>query len=117
MTLWVSAIWRFLRDSAFSAFAFASCVCLGFLGWLGSLRCWWAEKKVCGGFGLTDLISELRERFGVSSIAGLGVCIVIHGEELDLDWILAFFEQKHRFEGTFLDGHPVLLVQLEASAQ
>lgn len=66
---------------------------------------------------MTNLIEALKDRFGVSSIAGLGICIVIHGEELDLDWILEFFEQKHRFEGTFLDGHPVLLVRLEASAQ
>lgn len=42
-----------------------------------------------------------------------GDCLVIPGEELDLDWVLLFLEEGYRFEGTRLDGYPVILVQLK----
>lgn len=60
-----------------------------------------------------NLIAELQEKFAVLPTADLGDCIVIPGEELDLDWILSFFELGYRFEGAFIDGRPVLLVQLK----
>lgn len=74
MLLWVSAVWRFLHDSAFSAFAFASCVCLGFLGWLGPLRDWQAEKKVCRGSCLS------KRFFGVDFGNGKDVSIVVKND-------------------------------------
>jgi hypothetical protein len=46
------------------------------------------------------------------SVEDLGDCIAIPGEQLDLDWILMFLEEGYRFEGSRLDGHPVVLVQV-----
>ena len=67
---WGKAVWRLLHDSAFSAFAFASCVCLGFLGWLGPLHDWQAEKKVCEGsclskrfFGVDFAVQDVSADF------------------------------------------------------
>ena len=53
---------------------------------------------------------DLKRNFDVLPVKDMGVCIVIPGEELDLDWILMFLEEDYRFEGTRLDGHPVVLV-------
>jgi hypothetical protein len=39
--------------------------------------------------------------------------MIIPRDELDLDWFLSFSELGHRFQGTFLDGHPAVLVQLK----
>jgi len=53
---------------------------------------------------------DLKQKFAVLPVEDLGDCIVIPGEHLDLDWILMFLEEGYRFEGTRLDGHPVVLV-------
>jgi len=53
---------------------------------------------------------DLKQKFAVLSVENLGDCIAIPGEQLDLDWILMFLEEGYRFEGTRLDGHPVVLV-------
>jgi hypothetical protein len=62
------------------------------------------------------LIGELKARFGTTHVEDLGDCIVIPGDELDLDWLLELFELGHRFEGTFLDSHPVIIVKLDIIA-
>ncbi len=65
------------------------------------------------------LIVELQARFAVlpvDDVAFCGDCIVIPGEELDLDWLLVLLEEGFRFEGTLLDGHAVVLVQLKPVA-
>ena len=59
------------------------------------------------------IVGDLRERFRVSYVKGLGDCLIIPGEQLDLDWILLFLEQGYRFEGTRLDGVPTVLVQIK----
>ena len=56
---------------------------------------------------------DLKAKFVVLPVKGLGDCIVIPGEALDLDWILMFLEEGYRFEGFRLDGHPVVLVQVK----
>lgn len=56
---------------------------------------------------------DLRKRFEVMMFSGLGNCIIIPGELLDLDWILMFLEEGYRFEGTRLDGYPVVLVKVQ----
>ena len=56
---------------------------------------------------------DLKQKFAVLPVEGLGECIVIPGEQLDLDWILMFLEEGYRFEGSRLDGHPVVLVQVK----
>ncbi len=55
----------------------------------------------------------LKQKFAALPVEGLGDCIAIPGEELDLDWILIFLEEGYRFEGTFLDGQPFVLVQVK----
>ncbi len=59
------------------------------------------------------LINKLKQQFSTVALKDLGVCIVIPGEFLDLDWILVFLEEGYRFEGTRLDGKPVVLVQIK----
>ena len=54
--------------------------------------------------------NDLKRKFAVLPVDDMGDCIVIPGEQLDLDWILLFLEEGYRFEGTRLDGHPVVLV-------
>jgi hypothetical protein len=64
-------------------------------------------------------LGELKKRFGITPCEGLGDCVVIFGDLLDLDWILMFLEEGYRFEGTRLNGHPAVLVsvkKLEVSA-
>jgi hypothetical protein len=56
---------------------------------------------------------DLKRKFAVLPVENLGDCIAIPGEELDLDWILLFLEEGYRFEGTFLDGYPFVLVQVK----
>lgn len=56
---------------------------------------------------------DLKQNFAVLSVEDLGDCIVIPGEQLDLDWILMFLEEGYRFEGIHLDGHPTILVQIK----
>ena len=56
---------------------------------------------------------DLKQKFAVLPVEDLGDCIAIPGEQLDLDWILMFLEEGYRFEGSFLDGHPVVLVQVK----
>jgi hypothetical protein len=63
------------------------------------------------------LMEELKEKFHVTRVEDLGDCLVIPGDELDLDWLLSFFELGHRFEGTFLDGNPTVLVQLKQTLE
>jgi hypothetical protein len=55
---------------------------------------------------------DLKQKFAVLPVENLGNCIAIPGEELDLDWILMFLEEGYRFEGSFLDGYPFILVQV-----
>jgi hypothetical protein len=57
-------------------------------------------------------IEDLKQMFAVLTVDDLGDCIAIPGEQLDLDWILMFLEEGYRFEGSRLDGHPVVLVQV-----
>jgi len=59
------------------------------------------------------LFDDLKRKFIVLSVEDLGDCIAIPGEQLDLDWILMFLEEGYRFEGSRLDGHPVVLVQVK----
>lgn len=56
---------------------------------------------------------DLKRNFAVLAVENLGDCIAIPGEDLDLDWILMFLEEGYRFEGTFLDGFPFVLVQVK----
>jgi hypothetical protein len=56
---------------------------------------------------------DLKQKFAVLPVENLGDCIAIPGEELDLDWILMFLEEGYRFEGSFLDGYPFVLVQVK----
>jgi hypothetical protein len=56
---------------------------------------------------------DLKRKFAVFPVEDLGNCIAIPGEQLDLDWILMFLEEGYQFEGTRLDGHPVVLVQIK----
>jgi hypothetical protein len=56
---------------------------------------------------------DLKQKFTVLPVEDLGDCIAIPGEELDLDWILMFLEEGYRFEGSRLDGHPIVLVQVK----
>ena len=58
-------------------------------------------------------IDDLKQKFPILSVVDLGDCIAIPGEELDLDWILMFLEEGYSFEGSRLDGHPVVLVQVK----
>jgi hypothetical protein len=58
-------------------------------------------------------IEDLKQKFAVLTVDDLGDCIAIPGEQLDLDWILMFLEEGYRFEGSRLDGHPVVLVQVK----
>jgi hypothetical protein len=58
-------------------------------------------------------IEDLKQKFAVLPVDDLGDCIAIPGEQLDLDWILMFLEEGYRFEGSRLDGHPVVLVQVK----
>jgi hypothetical protein len=58
-------------------------------------------------------VDDLKRKFAVLPVEDLGDCIAIPGEELDLDWILMFLEDGYRFEGSRLDGHPVILVQVK----
>jgi hypothetical protein len=57
-------------------------------------------------------IDDLKQKFAILPVEDLGECITIPGEQLDLDWILTFLEEGYRFEGSRLDGHPVVLVQV-----
>ena len=56
---------------------------------------------------------DLKRKFAVLPVDDLGDCIAIPGAELDLDWILMFLEEGYRFEGSRLDGHPFVLVQIK----
>ena len=56
---------------------------------------------------------DLKQKFAILPVDDLGDCIVIPGEELDLDWILMFLEEGYRFEGSLLDGHPFVFVQIK----
>ena len=56
---------------------------------------------------------DLKRKFIVLPVEGLGDCIVIPGEQLDLDWILMFLEEGYRFEGSLVDGYPFVLVQVK----
>jgi len=58
-------------------------------------------------------IDDLKQKFAILPVVDLGDCIAIPGEQLDLDWILLFLEEGYRFEGTRLDGRPVVLVQVK----
>ena len=58
-------------------------------------------------------VDDLKRKFAVLPVEDLGDCIAIPGEELDLDWILMFLEEGYRFEGSRLDGHPFVLVQVK----
>ena len=58
-------------------------------------------------------VNDLKRKFAVLPVEDLGDCIAIPGEELDLDWILMFLEEGYRFEGSRLDGHPIVLVQIK----
>lgn len=58
-------------------------------------------------------LEDFKRKFAVSSVEGLGDCVVIPGEQLDLDWILMFLEEGYRFEGLRLDGQPVVLVKVK----
>jgi len=60
-----------------------------------------------------NAIDDLKQKFAVLPVENLGDCIVIPGEQLDLDWILMFLEEGFRFEGTRLDSRPVVLVQVK----
>jgi hypothetical protein len=60
----------------------------------------------------TSIIDDLKQKFATLPVDSLGECIAIPGEQLDLDWILMFLEEGYRFEGSRLDGHPVVLVQV-----
>ena len=55
--------------------------------------------------------ADLKWEFAVLIVRDLGDCIAIPGEQFDLDWILMFLEEGYRFEGSRLDGYPVVLVQ------
>ena len=57
--------------------------------------------------------NDLKQKFAVLPVEDFGDCIVIPGQELDLDWILMFLEEGYRFEGTRLDSRPVVLVQVK----
>ncbi|HSV49298.1 MAG TPA: hypothetical protein VLH35_03200 [Candidatus Acidoferrales bacterium] len=59
------------------------------------------------------IIDELKQQFLTISLDDWGVCVVIPGEALDLDWVLVLLEEGYRFEGTRLDGKPVVLVQVK----
>ena len=59
------------------------------------------------------VFDDLKQKFGVLPVEDLGDCIAIPGEQLDLDWILMFLEEGYRFEGSILDGQPVVLVQVK----
>lgn len=56
------------------------------------------------------IFEDLKRQFGVLPCEDMGDCIVIPAEQLDLDWVLLFLEEGYRFEGTRLEGHPVVLV-------
>jgi hypothetical protein len=56
---------------------------------------------------------DIKHKFPTLPVEDLGDCIVIPGEELDLDWILMFLEEGYRFEGSLLDGHPFVFVQIK----
>ena len=58
-------------------------------------------------------VDDLKQKFAVLPVQDLGDCIAIPGEQLDLDWILMFLEEGYRFEGSRLDEHPVVLVQVK----
>jgi hypothetical protein len=58
-------------------------------------------------------LEDLKQKFAVLPVEDLGDCIAIPGEQLDLDWILMFLEEGYRFEGSRLDGQPVVLVQVK----
>jgi hypothetical protein len=60
-----------------------------------------------------NTIDDLKQKFAVLPVEDLGDCIAIPGEQLDLDWILMFIEEGYRFEGSRLDGHPVVLVKVK----
>jgi hypothetical protein len=55
---------------------------------------------------------DLKQKFVILPVDGLGDCIAIPGEQLDLDWILMFLEEGYRFEGCLVDGYPFVLVQV-----
>ncbi|MCW4018023.1 MAG: hypothetical protein NWF00_05005 [Candidatus Bathyarchaeota archaeon] len=61
-------------------------------------------------------VKDLVQRFAVFPVVEgsvlSGDCIIIPGEELNLDWIPMFLEEGYRFEGTRIDGYPVVLVQV-----
>ena len=57
--------------------------------------------------------NDLKQKFAVLHVEDLGDCIAIPGEQLDLDWILMILEEGYRFEGSRLDGEPVVLVQVK----
>jgi hypothetical protein len=59
---------------------------------------------------------DLKRKFPVLPVDELGDCILIPGEQLDLDWILMFLEEGYRFEGSLLDGQPFVLVQVKPMA-
>ena len=58
-------------------------------------------------------LNDLKHKFAVLPVEGLGDCVVIPGEQLDLDWFLMFLEEGYRFEGFRLDGQPVVFVQVK----
>ncbi len=58
-------------------------------------------------------LNDLKRKFAVFPVEGLGDCVVIPGEQLDLDWVLMFLEEGYRFEGLRLDGQPAVLVQIK----
>ena len=49
-------------------------------------------------------LKDLKRRFPVFPVEGMGDCVVIPGEQLDLDWFLMFLEEGYRFEGLRIDG-------------
>jgi hypothetical protein len=59
------------------------------------------------------VFDDLKEKFLVLPVDGLGDCVAIPGEELDLDWILMFLEEGYRFEGCLLEGYPFVFVQVK----
>jgi len=59
------------------------------------------------------IVDVLKKRFPVFEVADLGKCLAIPAEDFKPEWVLDFFKQCYRFEGTRIDGIPAVLVKIK----
>lgn len=58
-------------------------------------------------------VKDLKQKYSVLPVDGLGDCVIVPGEEFDPDWEVYLGDQGYNCVNDTLDGHPVTFIQLK----